>query len=148
MNESTSQDQIYHSFIPLFLLPDDSAGRIARELWWTNQFPLLTSFHQGSPFSYFTWGMKHRLVSGHSSDTRSRPNDMIIISNLLKQIRITWAMPRMSKKICKLFPTITTEISSLFAFKGSCYRPDIRYAQLICRVLKVNCSCTHCCTRI
>jgi hypothetical protein len=38
MNKNTSQGQI---LIPLAysscLLPDDSAGRIARELWWTNQ---------------------------------------------------------------------------------------------------------------
>jgi hypothetical protein len=26
----------YHTFYPFLLLPDDSAGRNARELWWTS----------------------------------------------------------------------------------------------------------------
>jgi hypothetical protein len=40
-----------HSFC---LLPDDSAGRIAREHWWTNHnFPLLSiSFHHGYTFPF------------------------------------------------------------------------------------------------
>jgi hypothetical protein len=37
------------------LLLDGSAGRIAGDIWWTNQsFPLSTSFHHGSPNSYIT----------------------------------------------------------------------------------------------
>jgi hypothetical protein len=38
MNKNCSQGQIRHSFArSSYLLPDDSAGRIDRELWWTNQ---------------------------------------------------------------------------------------------------------------
>jgi hypothetical protein len=36
--KNSLQDQILVPFAHLScLLPDDSAGRIARELWWTNQ---------------------------------------------------------------------------------------------------------------
>jgi hypothetical protein len=39
------------------LLPDDSDGRIIRELWWTRQeFPLpISSSRYYSPCSYITW---------------------------------------------------------------------------------------------
>jgi hypothetical protein len=38
MNKNTSRGKILISFAnSSFLLKDDSAGRISRELWWTNQ---------------------------------------------------------------------------------------------------------------
>jgi hypothetical protein len=38
MNKDISQGQINHTLLrSSCLLPDDSAGKIARELWWTNQ---------------------------------------------------------------------------------------------------------------
>jgi hypothetical protein len=38
MNRNNLQGEIYHSFAcSSFLIPDGSAGRIARERWWTNQ---------------------------------------------------------------------------------------------------------------
>jgi hypothetical protein len=46
MNANTLQGQIHHPFArPSCMLPDDSAGRIARELWWTNQFSPLDFLH-------------------------------------------------------------------------------------------------------
>jgi hypothetical protein len=52
------------------LLPVNSAGRIARELWWTNQeFSVSTLFHHGSSCSCITWGMIIRPVGGRSSET-------------------------------------------------------------------------------
>jgi apolipoprotein N-acyltransferase len=44
--------------------------RFARELWWTSQeFPPSMSFYHGFPWSYVTWGMNNRPVSGRSSET-------------------------------------------------------------------------------
>jgi hypothetical protein len=64
------------------LLPDDCAGRIARELWWMSQdFLLLTSsFHHGSPCSYITCRMNNRPDGGRRSETWSHPIDIIIIT--------------------------------------------------------------------
>jgi hypothetical protein len=36
-NKNTSQDQTDHFARSSYLLPDESAGRIAREIWWKNQ---------------------------------------------------------------------------------------------------------------
>jgi hypothetical protein len=38
MNKNTFHGEIHNFLLPFPLfLPDDSAGMIARELWWTNQ---------------------------------------------------------------------------------------------------------------
>jgi hypothetical protein len=63
--------------VPPDLLPNDSVGRISRELWWTNQ--------EISPVSiiplcsHITWGINNRPIRGHSSDTWSHHINMIII---------------------------------------------------------------------
>jgi hypothetical protein len=73
----TKQEQRYfedeiHKFllqVPPDLLLDDSAGRIAIELWWTNEeFPLPITFHRGSPCSYIIWELKNRPTGGYSSE--------------------------------------------------------------------------------
>lgn len=40
------------------------------------EFPLLVSFHCGSPFSYITWEMNDRPIGGYSSKTRSLPSNV------------------------------------------------------------------------
>jgi hypothetical protein len=40
-------------------------GRLLSEFFG---FPLLISFHHGSPCSYITWGMNSRLIGGSSSE--------------------------------------------------------------------------------
>jgi hypothetical protein len=60
-----------------------TAGRIARELWWTNQeFPLPISFHSGSPCSYITCEMNDMPDGSHSSETeiQSHPISIIIMN--------------------------------------------------------------------
>jgi hypothetical protein len=39
-------------------------------------FPLSVSFHRGCPYSYITWGMNNRDVSGRSSETFPQTIDM------------------------------------------------------------------------
>jgi hypothetical protein len=52
------------------LLPDDLAGRITRDLWWTNQ--------EFSPVNiippWFTLRMNNRPGGGHSSETPQQPD--------------------------------------------------------------------------
>jgi hypothetical protein len=61
---------LFPSAVPPALLLDISAGRIATELWWTNQeFLLSISFLHGCPSSYITWGKNNRPVGGRSSET-------------------------------------------------------------------------------
>jgi hypothetical protein len=69
MNKDTSLGQINHFLRPVTsaLLLDHSAGKVARELWWSEQeFSLPISFHA---CSYITWGMNNRPVGGRSSQT-------------------------------------------------------------------------------
>jgi hypothetical protein len=56
MNANIRKAKLIIPFTRSFsLLFYDSNGRIARELWWTNQeFALSTAFHHGSPCSYIT----------------------------------------------------------------------------------------------
>jgi hypothetical protein len=63
--------------VPSASLLHDSAIKIAREFWWTNQelSPVPISFRRHSPYSYITRGMNSRLIYGRSSDP-GRPNDM------------------------------------------------------------------------
>jgi hypothetical protein len=65
--------------VPCALLPDNSAGRISRELWWMNQILLSISFHHISAYSYITWGTNTRSVGGCSSETSSYLIDMNIV---------------------------------------------------------------------
>jgi hypothetical protein len=67
-----------------------TAGRIARELWWNQEFPLSVSFHNVSPCSYIAWGMNSTPVGGRSSETQSHPIDLIIVIKTLLLIRKLW----------------------------------------------------------
>jgi hypothetical protein len=64
-------------FLPVLpaLLLEDSAGRIARELWWPNR-EFSTVVIIPPLFSMFiyaiSWGMNNRPVVGRSSETSSR----------------------------------------------------------------------------
>jgi len=64
-------EQNSHSFVHfLCSLPDVSAGRFARGLWWTSQgfssagivIIIIIIHHHGSPRSYTTRGMNNRLL--------------------------------------------------------------------------------------
>jgi hypothetical protein len=61
----------FHEFI--LLPPDDSTGRIARELWWVSQefFPASTIILSRS---YITCGMKKRPVGDPGSGMQSHPH--------------------------------------------------------------------------
>jgi hypothetical protein len=81
MNKNTSLGQILISFAhSSCLLPDDSAGMIARELWWTNQMSSSVNiiFPPFFPCSCITWEMTNRLVADRSLEPLSYPIDMII----------------------------------------------------------------------
>jgi hypothetical protein len=77
------EDKLIISFtLSSNLLPDGTAGRNARELWWNNQeFSSVDIF---SPWSsvlilHITWGINNRSIGGCSSVTQSHPINMIII---------------------------------------------------------------------
>jgi hypothetical protein len=60
------------------LLVGDSAGRIARELLWTNQeFFLINIIPAWFSMFLYHLGMSNRPVGGRSSETWSHPIDMI-----------------------------------------------------------------------
>jgi hypothetical protein len=61
------QNSAFLRHVPPASLIDGSEGRVARELWWTNQeISSSLSFHHGSPCSYITWEINNGLVGGHS----------------------------------------------------------------------------------
>jgi hypothetical protein len=85
MNKNTWQGQILIPFTHFSCyLPDDSAGRIARELWWRSEefFSVSIPLHHGSASPCIAWGTNNRLVGGLCSETYSHPIAMIIIPNV------------------------------------------------------------------
>jgi hypothetical protein len=69
-----------HHFLCQFLLLRYymTSGRIAREIWWTNQFSPVQIIPPRFFISYTTFWMNNRHVGGRSSET-PHPIDMIII---------------------------------------------------------------------
>jgi hypothetical protein len=68
VNETLAR-QNCHVVHSSYLLPEDSAGSIVKEHWWTcHEFSLPASSHHGSPYSDITCGMNNRPVVGRSSE--------------------------------------------------------------------------------
>jgi hypothetical protein len=63
------------------LLLDGSADRISRELWWTNQFPLVDIIPPW--LSMLIWVMNNRSVGGCSSETYPHPINIIMCVNFV-----------------------------------------------------------------
>jgi hypothetical protein len=73
------QNSLFPSAVPHTLLLDDSAARIARELWGRRRsFSLSLLIHLGSPSSCTTWRMNNKPVGGRNSETGVSPIDIII----------------------------------------------------------------------
>jgi hypothetical protein len=78
MNKNTSHAKFIISFArPSYLLPDHSAGRIAKDLWWTNQVSsvdfiqpwLSIPIYHMRDKQYAPWWMHFRdVVSPHRHD--------------------------------------------------------------------------------
>jgi hypothetical protein len=59
-----------HSFVHFpYSLPDVSASRIARELWWTSQEFTQNGIITMVPLSHINRGMNNRPVGGRNSET-------------------------------------------------------------------------------
>jgi hypothetical protein len=71
MNKNTSLCQIQHSLRPfLYLLLDNSAGRIVRDLWWTDHEFFLCRHHFTNVLhAHNNLGMNNRPVDDRSSET-------------------------------------------------------------------------------
>jgi hypothetical protein len=77
LKNTSKQKEILHKANFSILLPVspalvlvDSAGWIARELWWTNkEYSLIDIIPPWYPSSYITRGMNNTLLGGYSSET-------------------------------------------------------------------------------
>lgn len=80
MKQAFFKANIHHFLHQFLLCYYMAAGRVARELWWTNQFSpvdiILSFFFM---LIHITRGMNSRPVGGRISESWSHPVDMIVI---------------------------------------------------------------------
>jgi hypothetical protein len=89
MNKNTSQGQIFIPFArSSWFLPDDSACRFTRELWWTNQEFSFVDIIIPPWFSMLLYHvvMNNRPVGGRSSEMQSYPIDMMMMMMIIVTI--------------------------------------------------------------